>query len=138
MPLETSIITNNATPSDPKTKPLSLKQQQNPVLKSFTVKFVCRENENLALAWATKFATKDSIFDRNFSLLGVSEGDTSSLLVNGHRYCQGLLAMMELKSRHDLISRLYNLVVLCKDEITFEVYMNKAMNHVVFSMGFYL
>uniref|UniRef100_A0A2N9J4Y5 Uncharacterized protein n=1 Tax=Fagus sylvatica TaxID=28930 RepID=A0A2N9J4Y5_FAGSY len=40
MPLETSIITNNATPSDPKTKPLSLKQQQNPVLKSFTVKFV--------------------------------------------------------------------------------------------------
>lgn len=46
--------------------------------------------------------------------------------------------MMELKSRHDLISRLYNLVVLCKDEITFEVYMNKAMNRVVFAMGFYL
>ncbi|PHT45607.1 Eukaryotic translation initiation factor 5A-1 [Capsicum baccatum] len=40
--------------------------------------------------------------------------------------------MMELKSRQDLISRLYNIVVPFKDEITFEVYINNdAMDHVV-------
>ncbi|GMY05085.1 Magnesium-protoporphyrin IX monomethyl ester [oxidative] cyclase 2, chloroplastic [Fagus crenata] len=159
-PLETPIITDNATPSDSETKP---NQQQKPVgPKSFTVEIVCvtflimflinyftgkRENENLALAWAAKFATHDSIFDRNFSLLGVGEGDDSPLLLkegqtvfkfyaSGRRYCQGLLATMELKSRHDLISRLYNLVVPCKDEITFEVYMNEeAMDHVVFALA---
>ncbi|KAG2295642.1 hypothetical protein Bca52824_042311 [Brassica carinata] len=51
-------------------------------------------------------------------------------------YCHGLLATMELKSRHDLISRVFNLVVPCKDEITFEVYMNEeTMDHVVFAMA---
>ncbi|GMY17864.1 DUF1682 domain-containing protein, partial [Fagus crenata] len=70
-------------PLDSETKP---NQQQKPVgLKSFTVEIVCvtflimflinyftgkHENENLALAWVAKFATHDSIFDRNFSLLG--------------------------------------------------------------------
>lgn len=60
-----------------------------------------RENENIALAWATKFATKDSIFEKNFSLLGVGEGDDSPLLLkegqnvfkfyaSGRRYCQGM------------------------------------------------
>ncbi|GER54963.1 hypothetical protein STAS_32593 [Striga asiatica] len=105
------------------------------------------ENENLALAWASKFATKDSIFYKNFSLLGVGETDDSPLLLqegknvfkfyaSGRRFCSGLVATMELKSRHDLISRLYNMVVPCKDEITFEVYMNDdAMDHVVFAMA---
>ncbi|CAA0814062.1 Protein of unknown function (DUF1682 [Striga hermonthica] len=106
-----------------------------------------RENENLALAWASKFATKDSVFDKNFSLLGVGETDDSPLLLqegknvfkfyaSGRRFCSGLLATMELKSRHDLISKLYNMVVPCKDEITFEVYMNDdAMDHVVFAVA---
>lgn len=106
-----------------------------------------RENENLALAWAAKFATKDSIFEKNFSLLGVGEGDDSPLLLkegqnvfkfyaSGRRYCQGLLATMELKSRHDLISRIYNAIVPCKDEISFEVYMNdEAMDQVVFAVA---
>ncbi|KAJ4717414.1 DUF1682 family protein [Melia azedarach] len=106
-----------------------------------------RENENLALAWAAKFATKDSIFEKNFSLLGVGEGNDAPLLLkegqsvfkfyaSGRRYCSGLLATMELKSRHDLISRLYNMVVPCKDEISFEVYMNEdAMDHVVFALA---
>ena len=76
--------------------------------------------------------TKDSIFNQNFNLLGVGEGNDSLLLLyegqtvlkfyaSGQRYWQGLLATMELKSRHDLISRLYNMVVSCKDEISFEV-----------------
>ncbi|KAM3762631.1 hypothetical protein ACB098_01G361400 [Castanea mollissima] len=159
-PLETSTITENATPSDPKSKPV---QPPKPFsLQTYTIEIVSvsflivfainyftgrRENENLALAWASKFATKDSIFDRNFSLLGVGEGDDSPLLLkegqtvfkfyaSGRRYCQGLLATMELKSRHDLISRLYNMVVPCKDEISFEVYMNEeAMDHVIFAVA---
>ena len=106
-----------------------------------------RENENIALSWAAKFATKDSIFERNFSLLGVGEGEDSPLLLkegqnvfkfyaSGRRCCQGLLATMELKSRHDLISRMYNMVVPCKDEISFEVYMNDdAMDHIIFAVA---
>ncbi|KAJ4906024.1 Uncharacterized protein Rs2_09682 [Raphanus sativus] len=106
-----------------------------------------RENESLALAWAAKFASKDTIFHKNFSLLGVGDGVESPLLLkealnvfkfyaSGRRYCHGLLATMELKSRHDLISRVFNLVVPCKDEITVEVYMNEeAMDHVVFAMA---
>lgn len=106
-----------------------------------------RENENLALAWAAKFGTKESIFEKNFSLLGVGEGEDSPLLLkegqnvfkfyaSGRRYCQGLLATMELKSRHDLISRIYNAVVPCKDEIRLEVYMNdEAMDQVVFAVA---
>ncbi|XP_030955304.1 uncharacterized protein At5g49945-like [Quercus lobata] len=159
-PLETPTITENATPSDPKSKPV---QPPEPFsLKKYTIEIVSvtfliifainyftgrRENEKLALAWAAKFAIKDSIFDRNFSLLGVGEGDDSPLLLkegqtvfkfyaSGRRYCQGLLATMDLKSRHDLISRLYNMVVPCKDEISFEVYMNEeAMDHVVFAVA---
>ncbi|KAG6736773.1 hypothetical protein POTOM_060333 [Populus tomentosa] len=86
------------------------------------------------------------------SLLGgdcvcVGEGDDSPLLLkegqnvfkfyaSGRRYCQGLLATMELKSRHDLLSRIYNMVVPCKDEISIEVYMNDdAMDHVVFALA---
>lgn len=107
-----------------------------------------KENENIALSWASQFAAKDSIFEKNFSLLGIGDGgdDTPLLLkegqttfkfyASGRRYCQGLLATMELKSRHDLIARIYNMVVPSKDEITFEVYMNDdAMDHVVFAMA---
>ncbi|KAK6121359.1 hypothetical protein DH2020_044886 [Rehmannia glutinosa] len=79
--------------------------------------------------------------------VGSGETDDSPLLLqdgknvfkfyaSGRRFCSGLLATMELKSRHDLISRLYNMVVPCKDEITFEVYMNDdAMDQVVFALA---
>ncbi|KAF9622462.1 hypothetical protein IFM89_031668 [Coptis chinensis] len=129
---------------------------------SFTVEIICvsflitfiinyftgkKENENIALSWASRFATKDSIFDKNFSLLGTGDGKDTPLLLkegqnvfkfyaSGRRFCQGMLATMELKSRHDLISRLYNMVVPCKDEITFEVYMNDdGMDQVVFALA---
>ncbi|KAH9625549.1 hypothetical protein KSS87_023446 [Heliosperma pusillum] len=134
----------------------------NGVVKKFTIEIICvsflliflinyftgkKENENLALAWAAKFATKESIFEKNFSLLGVGEGDDSPLLLkegqnvfkfyaSGRRYCQGLLATMELKSRHDLISRVYNAIVPSKDEISFEVYLNdEAMDQIVFAVA---
>ncbi|XP_056863086.1 uncharacterized protein At5g49945-like isoform X2 [Raphanus sativus] len=106
-----------------------------------------RANETLALSWASKFTLKDVIFEKNFSLLGVGEGEDSPLLLkeatnvfkfyaSGRRYCHGLLATLELKSRHDLISMLFNCVVPCKDEISFEVYMNdEGMDHVVFALA---
>ncbi|KAM0859948.1 hypothetical protein ACQ4PT_046857 [Festuca glaucescens] len=50
-------------------------------LKYFTGK---KQNEVIALAWATKFATRDSIFHKKFSLLGTSNGkDTPPLLKEG-------------------------------------------------------
>ncbi|KAG4163481.1 hypothetical protein Goshw_028395 [Gossypium schwendimanii] len=161
-PPEPPKVTETATPDDPESETTSKPQNATVPKKSFTVEIACgsflivfivnyftgkRENENLALAWAAKFATKGSIFEKNFSLLGVGEGEDSPLLLkegqtvfkfyaSGRRYCQGLLATMELKSRHDLISRLFNLVVPCKDEITFEVYMNdEAMDQVVFAVA---
>lgn len=160
--IESVVITESATPDatvqtpDPKPTTVSKKKQSflvEIVCVSFLIMFVInyftgkRENENLALSWASKFATKDSIFEKNFSLLGVGEGDDSPLLLkegqnvfkfyaSGRRYCQGLLATMELKSRHDLLSRIYNMVVPCKDEISIEVYMNDdAMDHVVFALA---
>ncbi|KAL5567341.1 hypothetical protein UlMin_030505 [Ulmus minor] len=164
-PLETPKVAENSTPeSDPNSDPAASETPKSVAVspKSYIVEIVCgsflivfainyftgkRENENIALAWAAKFAAKDSIFDKNFSLLGVGEGEDSPLLLkegqnvfkfyaSGRRYCQGLLATMELKSRHDLIARLCNLIVPCKDEISFEVYMNDdAMDHVVFAVA---
>jgi Protein of unknown function (DUF1682) len=40
-----------------------------------------KENETTALAWAAKFATKDSIFEKNFSLLGTGDGNDTPLLL---------------------------------------------------------
>ncbi|GLT97036.1 hypothetical protein SLE2022_146230 [Rubroshorea leprosula] len=155
-------VAENATPNDPDPKTAKKPEKIAASKKSFTVEIVCgsfliafiinyftgkRENENLALSWAAQFATKDSIFEKNFSFLGVGDADDSPLLLkegqnvfkfyaSGRRYCQGLLATMELKSRHDLISRLFNLVVPCRDEISFEVYMNDdAMDQVIFALA---
>ncbi|KAI4298952.1 hypothetical protein L6164_032457 [Bauhinia variegata] len=155
----------NVTPSENSSDPTTSTKSENvKVQRTYTVEIVCgsvliifainfftgkRENENIALAWAAQFATKDSIFEKNFSLLGIGKSvdDDAPLLVkeghtifkfyaSGRRYCQGLLATMELKSRQDLIARLYNMIVPTRDEITFEVYMNDdAMDHVVFAMA---
>ncbi|KAG6781925.1 hypothetical protein POTOM_011311 [Populus tomentosa] len=80
-------------------------------------------------------------------MLCIGEGEDSPLLLregqavfklyaSGRRYCRGLLATMELKSREDLLSRIYyNTVVPCKDiEISFEVHMSDdAMDPAVFA-----
>ncbi|KAK9135160.1 hypothetical protein Syun_014490 [Stephania yunnanensis] len=154
-------VPSSASESDPNLA----EKEKSPAprsLRSYTIEIVCvsflvaftinyftgkRENENVALAWAAKFATKDTIFEKNFSLLGTGDGKDTPLLLkegqnvfkfyaSGRRFCQGLLATMELQSRQDLISRVYNWVVPCKDEITFEVYMNDdAMDHVVFALA---
>nr|AAM66125.1 unknown [Arabidopsis thaliana] len=165
---ESPVFSDDASsPADPQTPDLESASETPDTdipkkMQSYTVEIVCvsiligyainyftgkRENENLALAWASKFGLKDTIFEKNFSLLGVGEGEDSPLLLkeatnvfkfyaSGRRYCHGLLATLELKSRHDLISRLFNSVVPCKDEISFEVYMNdEAMDHIVFAMA---
>ncbi|XP_042379692.1 uncharacterized protein At5g49945-like [Zingiber officinale] len=133
-----------------------------PSIRSYTTEIVCvsflicflinyftgkRENETIALAWATKFATKDSIFEKNFSLLGTGDGKDTALLLkegqdvfkfyaSGRRYCQSLLATMEMRNRHDLISRAIDLVLSNKDVITFEVAMNEeSMDHVVLAVA---
>ncbi|CAF2027741.1 hypothetical protein HID58_078124 [Brassica napus] len=151
------------SPSDPQIPdPEDTDTPKKKKLSSYTVEIVCvsiliayltnyflgkRDNESLALSWASKFGLRDAIFEKNFSLLGVGEGDDSPLLLkeatnvfkfyaSGRRYCHGMLATLELKSRHDLISRLFNCVVPCKDEISFEVYMNdEGMDHVVFALA---
>lgn len=132
-------------------------------LSSYTIEIVCitflivfainffigkRQNELIALCWASQFATKDSIFDKNFSLLGTGDGkedaplllkegqDVFKFYASGRRFCQGLLATMELRSRHDLIARLTDLLFNKKDTITIEVVMNEdAMDHVVLAIA---
>lgn len=119
-------------------------------LVAFAVNFFVgrRQNELIALCWASQFATKDSVFDRNFSLLGTGDGkedaplllkegvDVFKFYASGRRFCQGLLATMELRSRHDLIARLTDLLFGKKDVIAFEVVMNEdAMDHVVLAVA---
>uniref|UniRef100_A0A0D3G809 DUF1682 domain-containing protein n=1 Tax=Oryza barthii TaxID=65489 RepID=A0A0D3G809_9ORYZ len=132
------------------------------LLRAYTVEIACvsflicfllnyftgkRQNEAIALAWATRFATRDSIFDKNFSLLGTGDGKDTPLLMkegqdvfkfyaSGRRYCQGMLATMEMRARHDLLSKLVELVFPRKDTITFEVVMNEeAMDHVMLAVA---
>ncbi|KAF5953928.1 hypothetical protein HYC85_006784 [Camellia sinensis] len=96
-PPETVNLTDSESNSDSKTEK-TVKNIAN-VQRSYIVEIACgwfliifvinyfygkKENENIALAWATKFATKDSIFDKNFSLLGVGvEFDSPLLLKEG-------------------------------------------------------
>ncbi|KAJ4758450.1 Coiled-coil domain-containing protein 47 [Rhynchospora pubera] len=106
-----------------------------------------KENETIALTWASKFATKDSIFEKNFSLLGTGDGNDTPLLLkegqdmfkfyaSGRRYCQGMLATMYMHSRHDLIARIVGWIFPKKDTITIEVVMNDdAMDHVVLAVA---
>ncbi|CAL9112798.1 unnamed protein product [Musa acuminata var. zebrina] len=152
-----------AAPADQTRAPsLPLPSPPPPSVRSYTTEIVCisflicflinyftgkRQNEEIALAWAAKFATKDSIFDKNFSLLGTGDGKDTPLLLkegqdvfkfyaSGRRYCQSMLATMEMRSRHDLISRALDLVFRKRDVITFEVVMNEdAMDHVVLALA---
>ncbi|CAH2037891.1 unnamed protein product [Thlaspi arvense] len=105
-----------------------------------------RENEDRARAWATLFSFRGhSVLDKHFNLLPINGTEKHQLLrkeatnvfkfyASGRsKYCHGLLVTIELKSRHDLFSRLFNWVRPCKNEIRFEVYMNdKAMDHMLF------
>jgi hypothetical protein len=156
-----------AAPSDPSAEAAAEaapapKRTPAELLRAFSVEIACvsflicfvlnyftgkKQNENIALAWATKFATRDSIFDKNFSLLGTGDGKDTPLLLkegqdvfkfyaSGRRFCQGMLATMEMRARHDLLSKFVELVFPRKDTITFEVVMNEdAMDHVILAVA---
>lgn len=105
-----------------------------------------KENEKIALAWAAQYACKDGIFDKNFSLLGTGMEADAPLLIkegqnvfkfyaSGRRYCAGLLATMDLQSRHDLITSMWYFVSSRKDELTIDVFMNdENMEPVTFAL----
>jgi len=164
---EDSAAPAEAAPSDPSAETEAEatpapKRTPAELLRAFSVEIACvsflicfvlnyftgkKQNENIALAWATKFATRDSIFDKNFSLLGTGDGKDTPLLLkegqdvfkfyaSGRRFCQGMLATMEMRARHDLLSKFVELVFPRKDTITFEVVMNEdAMDHVVLAVA---
>lgn len=106
-----------------------------------------RKNELIVVAWASKFATRDSIFSKNFSFIGAGDGNNAPYLLkerpdvfkiwaSGRNYCKGFVATMKLKKRHDLISRIWDMVRLKRDTITFEVMMKEnAMDHVVLAVA---
>ncbi|KQK06074.1 uncharacterized protein At5g49945 [Brachypodium distachyon] len=157
----------DASPSDPSSEDAAEALPAPPrrpaeLIRAFSIEIACvsflicfllnyftgkRQNEAIALAWATKFATRDSIFDKNFSLLGTGDGKDTPLLLkegqdvfkfyaSGRRFCQGMLATMEMRARHDLLSKLVELVFPRKDTITFEVVMNEeAMDHVMVAVA---
>ncbi|GJN14493.1 hypothetical protein PR202_gb01330 [Eleusine coracana subsp. coracana] len=164
---EESSAQAEAGPSDPSTEaaaeaaPAAPRTPQE-LLRAFSIEIACvsflicfvlnyftgkKQNEAIALAWASKFATRDSIFDKNFSLLGTGDGKDTPLLLkegqdvfkfyaSGRRFCQGMLATMEMRARHDLLSKMVELVFPRKDTITFQVVMNEeAMDHVVLAVA---
>ncbi|KAH7681005.1 Formin homology 2 domain (FH2 domain)-containing protein [Dioscorea alata] len=106
-----------------------------------------RKNERIVVAWASKFATRDSIFSKNFSFRGAGDGnnapsplkerpDVFKIWARGRKYCKGFVATMKLKKRHNLISRIWDMVFLKRDTITFEVMMHdNAMGHVVLAVA---
>uniref|UniRef100_A0A804PMF6 Uncharacterized protein n=1 Tax=Zea mays TaxID=4577 RepID=A0A804PMF6_MAIZE len=101
IPSDDSVAPAEADQSDPsieapaETIPTA-KRSPAELLRAFSVEIACvsfliyfvlnyfmgkRQNENIALAWATKFTTRDSIFDKNFSLLGTGDGKDSGHIV---------------------------------------------------------
>jgi hypothetical protein len=158
---------SEASPSDPSAETAAEAAPAAPrtraeLLRAFSIEIACvsflicfalnyftgkKQNEAIALSWAAKFATRDSIFDKNFSLLGTGGGKDTPLLLkegqdvfkfyaSGRRFCQGMLATMEMRARHDLLSKLVDLVFPKKDSITFEVVMNdEAMDRVVLAVA---
>eukprot|EP00897_Mesotaenium_endlicherianum_P002985 jgi/Mesen1/2714/ME000168S01797 len=116
------------------------------VIYAINYYFGRRANEKIALSWAGQFVGEGSIIERNFAQIGSSEGADEPLLMkegqtimkfyaSGRRYCEGLLATLELKYRHDLLSRLWYLVRPTRDMITIDVYMNdEGMDPFVFAV----
>eukprot|EP00898_Chlorokybus_atmophyticus_P003352 jgi/Chlat1/4017/Chrsp26S04085 len=118
-----------------------------------------RANQQIANAWAQQYiGSPDALFPRNFSLVGyyatlneVDKGegvntpkkalckDSHSLwklYASGRRYCDGMLAELQLRDRQDLFALLYYLVFPTDDRLTIEVYMAEdAMPPIVFAVA---
>eukprot|EP01026_Neomeris_dumetosa_P046009 TRINITY_DN3910_c0_g1_i2.p2 TRINITY_DN3910_c0_g1~~TRINITY_DN3910_c0_g1_i2.p2 ORF type:complete len:437 (-),score=77.46 TRINITY_DN3910_c0_g1_i2:357-1667(-) len=107
-----------------------------------------RENESIALAWATCFCAEDGLMARNFSLLGPGDSATNGEILmreskniykfyaSGRRYCKGLLATLDLQPRQDIVSLLLALVWPKDDRVEIEVNMNEScMPPMVIAVG---
>eukprot|EP01024_Parvocaulis_polyphysoides_P026326 TRINITY_DN24013_c0_g1_i5.p1 TRINITY_DN24013_c0_g1~~TRINITY_DN24013_c0_g1_i5.p1 ORF type:complete len:444 (-),score=81.95 TRINITY_DN24013_c0_g1_i5:504-1805(-) len=107
-----------------------------------------RQNESIAIAWANAFCMEGMLMPKNFSLLGPgdSEDDGEILMreskniykfyASGRRYCQGLLATLELQPRQDVLSLLIALAYPKDDNVEIQVFMNEAsMPPMVIAVG---
>ena len=90
-----------------------------------------RLNESIAAAWADAFASEGSILEKNFALLGVDDVEGEMMLketchifkfyASGRRYCQGLLATLDLKARQDLVSIAFSTLTAKQDTLDIDV-----------------
>lgn len=95
-----------------------------------------RQNEKLALSWALEFCRPGAVIEKNFSLLGPGDSDTQKEILikrsqnqylfwaSGRRYCSGMLGMLDLKARQDLLSMAVYLLEPRDDSILYEITMN--------------
>eukprot|EP00873_Tetraselmis_striata_P023663 jgi/Tetstr1/443927/TSEL_031879.t1 len=105
------------------------------------------KNEEIALAWANAFCAPNTLLERNFSLLGPGDSDENEIMMqesyslykfyaSGRRYCQGMLASLDLCRRQDLLSLMVYTVFPKDDTLEVEVYMNDAaMPPLVLALG---
>mmetsp|Transcript_12122 Transcript_12122/g.34110 ORF Transcript_12122/g.34110 Transcript_12122/m.34110 type:complete len:451 (+) Transcript_12122:188-1540(+) len=112
----------------------------------YAVKFITGKlhNEAIAVEWANAFCSEGAVLERNFSLLGQVEGQiltkeghsTFKFYASGRRFCRGMLATLELRSRQDLLSYLLYLIMPKDDTLDVEVFMNDStMPPIVFAIG---
>uniref|UniRef100_A0A7S0VAS8 Coiled-coil domain-containing protein 47 n=1 Tax=Polytomella parva TaxID=51329 RepID=A0A7S0VAS8_9CHLO len=91
-----------------------------------------QKNLKIVNSWCKYFCEKDCLFDRNFSLVGTSADETIKkenscqfkFYASGRRYCQGLLATINLRGRSNLFSYLFETIFPTEDIIEIDVFMN--------------
>lgn len=109
--------------------------------------FGSRNNKKVAEAWAQAYAAPGTLLDKNFSMIGDGEESTSGLLMqegantfklyaSGRRFCEGLLATVNLKPRQDLLSSLFGFLFSFEDTVDIQVYMHESnMPQMVLAVG---
>jgi hypothetical protein len=156
---EAAAAAEGGSPDPAKQRPpfIVLRHQDSWVLEGAAIAFLLaflvnmligrRRNERLALAWTAELVAPDGVLDRNFALLG--PGDTAAgevllkdsmhsfkLWASGRRFCQGMLATLQLVRRQDLLA--YTVMALRgqKDVLELEVRMNEgALPPLVLALG---
>lgn len=133
--------------SAPRPPFVQLKEQDSWVLEGCAVAFLLAflvnlavgrgRNERLAVAWTTELVAPDGVLDRNFSLLGPGDTEAGEVLLkdsmhvykfwaSGRRFCQGLLATLQLVRRQDLLAYSLQLVRGQKDVMELELRMSEG------------
>jgi len=86
----------------------------------------------LALKWVRTFAGDGRVIQKNFAFLGPADGNDGEVLMKeshscfkfystGRRYCHGMYAILDLRSRQDLFSLFLYTIVPRKDVLDIEV-----------------